>query len=120
MMEWIIALGERYPADSLEWLTRLQCIGWTSADFVIVFSLLRMANVCRDTLGLRLHRVSYLVLIATLFFVPLIFFARTGLILFWVEAIITVPHFLLILYLLAANVQVFPRFLSRVLTQGAA
>jgi len=120
MMEWIISIGERYPADSLEWVTRLQCFGWTSADIVIVFSILQLANTCRSSLGLRLHRVSYLVLIATLFFVPVIFFARTGLVLFWVEVIVTVPHFLLIIYVLAANVTVFPQFLAKILAQQAA
>lgn len=113
MMDLLFHIGNRFPAESLTWLTTIQCLGWTSADIVIVVALLRMANACRGTLGMRKHQFSYLVLIGTLFFVPLIPFAQTGWTLFWVEVIITVPHFLLILYIFAVDWAVFPRFLAK-------
>ena len=56
-----------------------------------------------SALGIRLHRFSYLVLAATVLFVPFLPFAPNGAFLFLLELFITLPHFLLLLYLCAAD-----------------
>lgn len=101
--EWIQWLGAHFSPEQYLFWTRWQCLAWTLADLVIVFSVIRLANRCRSALGIRLHRFSYLVLAATVLFVPFLPFAPNGAFLFLLELFITLPHFLLLLYLCAAD-----------------
>jgi len=98
--------------------TRIQCTAWTTADIAIVIFLLRIANLARRVVARRRHVFSYGVLAATALFLPLVWIAPTGALLFWLEILITVPHFLLIVYIILANLRIFPEafrliFLSR-------
>ncbi len=113
MLDVLVHAAAWFTPEQYLWWTRWQCIGWSSADAVIVFALLRMANAARTIEGLRNHLFSLVVLGITLMFVPLVFVAPTGRMIFFLELIITIPHFLLILYLLGANQAVFRRLAIR-------
>ena len=108
LLEWA---GQFGPEQYLFW-TRIQSVAWTSADLVIVFYLIRCANLARGVLERRPHRVSYVVLGMTALLAPCLFAAGSGRLIFALELVITVPHFLLILYLIAANARVLPAFLT--------
>lgn len=105
----ILWLGERFSPDQYLFWTRIQCLMWTSADLVIVYYLLRIANLGRQQIGIRLHRYSYVILALTIPGMPFVAIARTGMQVFLLELAITVPHFLLILYILAANYRHGPK-----------
>ena len=111
LLEW---LGQFGPEQYLFW-TRVQSIAWTGADLVIVFFLIRCANLARSVLGHRPHRGSYAVLGATAFLAPCLVAAPSGKVIFALEMLITVPHFLLILYLLFANIRLLSPFLDRLM-----
>lgn len=113
MDAWIQEIGGRFGPDQYLFWTRIQCLLWTGADFVIVFHLLRIANLARALLGRRTHFISYIVLFATLPLAPFVLVAPTGGLIFLIELLVTVPHFLLILYVIAANVRVFPLAANR-------
>ncbi len=102
------------PEQYLHW-TRIQCCAWTAADFVIVFSLIRLADLARRLCGAPGHRGAYAALLTTLPFALCVPFARTGGQIFVLELLITVPHFALILYVAIHDLPVFPRALSLIL-----
>lgn len=96
-------LGAQFsPEANLFWL-HIQCLAWSVADLVIIFNLLRIANLARRMAGARPHMFSYVVLGLTMLFVPVVAVAPNGGMLFALELIITVPHFLIILYVLAVD-----------------
>ncbi|HNT88258.1 MAG TPA: hypothetical protein PKL84_10375, partial [Candidatus Hydrogenedentes bacterium] len=99
------------PEAYLYW-TRIQCLAWTAADFVIVFFCIRIANLSRVALSRSPHRGSYLALAATIPFVPGIALAKTGMGIFLLELAVTVPHFLLIVYIIGANLRAAPKALA--------
>ena len=105
----ILWLGERFSPEQYLFWTRIQCLMWTSADLVIVYYLLRIANLGRGLIGIRPHRYSYVILALTIPGMPFVAIARTGMQIFLLELVITIPHFLLILYILAANYQHGPK-----------
>ena len=101
--DWIFSFAEHFTAaDYLLW-SRVQGTAWSLADVVIVFYLLRIANLCRDLSGLRRHRLSYATLAATLPLIALVPVLPSPQAFFRLELLITVPHFLLILYIGAAD-----------------
>lgn len=112
-------MGTHFSPESYLFWTRIQCLLWTAADVVIVYSLLRIANTGRKLTGDRLHRGAYVVLSLTLLPAPLVAFAETGGMVFLVELLVTVPHFLLILYLLWANRSVGPAAWAMLCTRAA-
>ena len=100
LIEW---MGTHFSPEQYAFWAPTQCMAWTLADFVIVYYLLRIANLARDVMGVRPHRVSYAVLACTVppaLFIP---FATTGGGLFALELAVTVPHFLAIVYVLIAD-----------------
>lgn len=99
-IRWI---GTQFSPEAYLFWTRIQCLAWTGADLVIVFNLLRIANLARRLAGVRPHFASFGLLTITLLFVPVVAVAPTGRMIFALELIITVPHFLIILYILAAD-----------------
>ncbi len=113
MIETMAKLAASFSPEQYLWWTRLQCIGWTSADAVIVVALIRLANAARALEGSTQHIFPYLVLGFSLLFAPLVFVAPTGRLLFFLELLITLPHFALILYLLGVNHRVFRRLAAR-------
>src|SRR5690606_30537305 len=64
----------------------------------ICWYLLRLGNLARAVAGVRLHRVSFAVLFATLPVAALIPVATNATAFYRIELIVTIPHFLLILY----------------------
>ena len=103
MIDALMQAAASFTPEQYLWWTRLQCIAWTSADAVIVFALIRLANAARALQGKPPHLFPYLLLGFSLIFAPLVFIAPTGRLVFFLELLITVPHFLLILYVLAVN-----------------
>ena len=111
--DWIVAVGEGFgPGDYLIW-SRIQGSLWTLAGYAIILGLLRLTNLSRTFLGRRRHVFSYLVLAGTVPFALMIPVAPTGGAFFRLELAVTVPHFLLILYLLAVNMGCAAKTLSR-------
>lgn len=113
ILEFVRAIGGTFSPEAYLVLTRIQGSLWTLADFVIVFYLIRIADLMRLYIGHRRHRFSYAVLAATLPFALLLPFAPTGGAFFRLELLVTVPHFLLILYVCAAD----PRHAARALAK---
>ena len=115
MPDWMLAVSEWFTYERyLQW-SRVQGFAWTGAGVVMIICLLGITNTCRRILGRRRHRLSYLVLAATFPFIALLPVAPTGMAFFRLELIITIPHFLLIVYLLVANLQTAPATLARLL-----
>lgn len=96
-------LGSGFSQEDYLFWSRIQGTVWTLADIVIVLYLIRISNLFRAYLGRRRHRFSYAVLFATLppsAFIP---FVATPNGFFYLELAVTVPHFLLILYLILGD-----------------
>lgn len=104
----ILWLGAQFSPEQYLFWTRIQCLAWTSADIIIVFYAIRIANLGRGMIGQPLHRIPYIILAATIPFVPFIATAATGWHIFLLELAITIPHFCLLVYLGAANFRIFP------------
>ena len=108
-------LGVYYSAEQYLFMTKLQCMLWTSADVVMVIYLTRIANLARKQLGKSLHVMPYVVLGITMLFVPFVPIAESGSLIFKLEMLITVPHFILLIYVLAVNYMVLPEFVQGLL-----
>lgn len=112
MLELVRSIGETFTHEQYLFWSRVEGTLWTAADVVIVIYLLRITNLLRGRLDLRLHRFSYVVLGLTLPFcaaIPMITDARWF---FYIELIVTIPHFLLILYLCLGDARHALRALS--------
>jgi hypothetical protein len=103
MLEMIEALGPYFDADAYLFWTRIQCLAWTTADVVIVSALLLIANHARSLDGVRPHVFPWVVLGMTIILAPFVLVAPTGGLIFLLELLVTVPHFLLILYVMLVN-----------------
>lgn len=115
MTDLIRDIGQHFSVeDYLVW-TRLQGSMWTLADVVIVLYLIRVANLFRIYEGLRRHRLSYIVWGLTLPFSTLLPFAQSGAAIFRIELLVTVPHFLLILYVCLSNIALVSRVYLNIL-----
>lgn len=102
MHDVIVWMGGLFTPEQYVFWTRLECSTWTAADFVIVYSLLRIGSLARQVAGRKPHRAAYLILAATIpfaVFIPV----SDGMRLFVLELFVTIPHFLLILCALAMN-----------------
>jgi hypothetical protein len=117
-IEALLQMPASFTAEQYLFWTRIQCLAWTAADLVIVYYVLRLANLARETMGQRKHVFSYAALAGTAFFAPLVFLARDGWTMFLTELAITVPHFLLILYAGAANLRLLPAFLAVIIARS--
>jgi len=111
----VLWMGSHFSPEQYLFWTRVQCVAWTIADLAIVFYVLRVANLGRCVLKIRPHRWSYLLLVITAGGIPFIATAGTGWRIFLLELLITVPHFLIILYVAAADFRRFPLALSKLL-----
>lgn len=115
--EVIVWMGHHFTPEQYLFWTRVQCVAWTTADLVIVFYLLRIANLGRYALNVRPHRWSYMVLSITACGIPFIATAGAGWRIFGLELLVTVPHFLIILYVAAADFRRIPLALNALLRQ---
>lgn len=100
MIQW---MGHAFTASDYVFWTRIQCSAWTLADLILIFYLIRTANLARRILDLRPHSVSYGILLATVPPAAAIPFMTTGAGIFLIELAVTLPHFLLIGYVLLAD-----------------
>lgn len=118
ILELVRSIGSHFTHEQYMFWTRVQGTLWTVADVVLIFYLIRITNLFRRHLKLRQHLGSYAVLGATLPFaalVPVVEDARTF---FYLELAVTVPHFLLILYLCIGDAANALRALSSRLSEG--
>lgn len=107
MADLLFWLGQYFDAEAYLFWTRVQCIAWTAADVVIVATLLLIANRVRASLGKHPHVYSFAVLGFTLLPAPFVVVAPTGRLIFLIELAVTVPHFLLILFVMIVNARNF-------------
>lgn len=103
IISWIAHLGISFSPEAYLVLTRIQATMWTLADFVIVLMLLRIGNLIREHRQERRHRASHALLTLTVPFALFLPIAPTGAAIFRLELLVTIPHFLLILYVLAVD-----------------
>lgn len=112
MIQW---MGHAFTASDYVFWTRIQCSAWTLADLVIVFYLIRMANLARCALRIRPHSVSFGILLATIPPSMAVPFMASGTWIFLLELAVTIPHFVLILYILASDARHFAAALAQFL-----
>lgn len=103
MYEWILEIGRGFSAEDYMYWTRIQGTAWTLADFVLVLFLTRICNLFRYIVKAKPHRIPYAILAATAPFALFIPVAPHGEAFFRIELVVTIPHFLIILYLFIAN-----------------
>lgn len=115
MIEW---MGGLFSPELYVLWTRIQCTAWTLADFVIVFGLLRLGDRARAICGRSGHGWAYGVLLATAPVAAVIPFAQHGGLIFVIELLVTVPHFVLILWVLIVDAGTFARALSRLVANA--
>jgi hypothetical protein len=116
--DWILWMSSRFSPEQYLFWTRWQCLAWTLADLLIVFFLIQLSNQARGVVQRRPHRFSYAVVAFTALLLPFVPVSPSGGLLFLVELGITVPHFLLLCYLLTANIWVYTAFLSKLTEKG--
>ncbi len=107
MEQLVDLLGSWFSREQYIFWTRIQCTTWSLADLVIVLSLLRLGNVARKLAGESPHVMSYVLFWLTVPLACAIPFARTGGLIFVIELGVTIPHFLIIIYVLAADARLF-------------
>jgi hypothetical protein len=117
LIEW---MGGAFSPEQYVFWTRVQCTAWTLADLVIVFYLLRLANLARVITNAKPHQFSYVLFAATLPLSALIPFLSRGSTIFLVELAVTIPHFLIILYVLASDAKIMRDALTRVISRESA
>jgi hypothetical protein len=107
LASWIAWMGNAFSPEQYVFWTRIECTAWTLADVVIVFYLLRIGDLARAAARRERHRVSYVVLAATLPPAAVIPLEPGGQFIFLIEVLVTVAHFLIILYALAADAALY-------------
>jgi len=109
----IQAMGNAFTPEMYLFWTRIQCSAWTLADLVIVFCLIRLANTARGIVKIEPHVFSYVALALTIPPAAFIPFAPNGRLILLIELAVTIPHFLLILYILAKDAKTFGMALNK-------
>ncbi len=120
MMEVVREFGAGVNADLYMTMTRVLSTGWTFADLAIIVLLIRTFNILRLYISIPTHKIPYVVLGITVPFSIALFFANSGWTFFYLELVITFPHFFLILYLLIANRQVTTRAFAKRLGKASS
>jgi len=113
VIDLIQEIGNRFPDEQYLYWSRIQGTLWTAADVVIVFYLLRITNLFRTYLDRRRHRLSYGVLALTLAPAAFLPFLTDSGVFLRIELLVTVPHFLIILYLLFGDARITLDALAR-------
>jgi hypothetical protein len=120
MTDWLATLPDHFTAaDYVAW-SRIQATAWTAVDFVLILGLLQLSNTARPHFGRRRHVASYAILFLTLLPALALPFVPHGLALFRLELAITVPHFLLILYLIASDWKVVNQVIALIRNRNAS
>ena len=115
-LDALLEIPTRFSAEQYLYWTRIQCSAWTAADALIVVLVLLLCNRVRLATGRRPHVFSFAALAVTLLFAPLIWIVGDGWSIFFVEMLITIPHFLLLLYAGIANLHLCPAYLAHILS----
>lgn len=118
MLELVQSIGSAFTHEQYMFWSRIEGTLWTCADVVLIVYLIRTTNLFRDYLGLRLHRGSYVVLGITLPFAALVPVVGDARMFYYLELAVTIPHFLLILYLCIGDAGKALRALSSRLAEG--
>ena len=118
MAAWIQWMGSQFSPEQYVFWTRIECTAWTLADILIVFGVLRIADIARAVTGIERHRISYVVLMATLPLAAAIPLEPTGPFILFLEILVTVPHFLIILYVMARDARLFAAALTKLSGSG--
>lgn len=118
--EFVEYIGTRFTQEDYLYWSRIEGSLWTLADIVIAFCLIRMGNEARGFLGVRKHRLSYVLWLCTLPAAAFIPFVQSGMTFFRLELAVTIPHFLIILYICAVDARVGLRALRAALDQESA
>lgn len=105
MTRCFTAISEMFSSSDYLFWSRVEGTLWTAADFVIVFLLLRIANLFRGWTNRRPHRIPYIFLALTLPPACLIPIAPNAQAFWRLELMVTIPHFLLILYVIGVNLR---------------
>ncbi len=110
LIRWI---GGHFSPEAYLFWTRIQASAWTAADVVIIVFLTASINACRRSIGRKAHVVPYLLTALTLIPAAYLPVAPSGQAIFRTELMVTMPHFLMILYLLLANLGTLPAALAK-------
>jgi len=90
--------AEAFTPEAYLYWSRIQGSLWTAADIVICWYLLRLGNLARAICSQRPHRIAFGILFATLPIAALIPVAPNATAFYRIELLVTIPHFLIILY----------------------
>ena len=115
MHDFILWMGGLFSPEAYLFWTRIQCLLWTAADVLIIVFLTRSVNLLRALCDVAQHRMPYYVVVATLAPLPFVVVVPTGMQVFLIELLVTVPHFLVILYVLLFNIGHAPRGFAKLL-----
>lgn len=118
--EFVESLGTWFTHEQYLYWSRVEGTLWTAADIVIALMLIRLGNLTRRVVGRRPHRVSYVILLATLPAAAYIPFVESGRMFFRLELAVTIPHFLIILYICAVDARVGLHALHAALNRSEA
>lgn len=118
--DMILWMGHHFSPEQYLFWTRIQCLAWTSADLVIVFYLLRIMNLARAITQHPPHRIPYLIWGLSFLSLPLICAAGNGTLIFGIEVLVTIPHFMIILYVIGVNIRIAPEALHIMMGQTTA
>jgi hypothetical protein len=117
--EWIQEISQHFTPERYMFWTRIQGTTWTCADFLIVYFLIRIGNLCRCLTLRSPEHWPYVVLALTIPLAAMLPFTRDSDSFFYISLCTTIPHFLLIIYLLWRTQKVAPEALHRLLRDRA-
>lgn len=101
--EFVETVGNRFNhSDYLVW-SRIAGVLWTVADAIIAFCMIYIGNLVRAYQAVRPHRFSYALLATSCLPAVYIPFVDTSAAFYRLELIITIPQYLIILYICAAD-----------------
>ena len=115
--EFVESIGTRFSHEQYLYWTRIEGTLWTLADLLIAWTMIRTGNLVRGYVGARPHRISYLILLATLPGAAYIPVVDSGRLFFQLELAVTIPHFLIILYVCAFDARIGLRAINTALAQ---
>jgi hypothetical protein len=115
-MNTLISFFTEFGSDTYMLWSRVEGTLWTAADIAIALLLIACADLCRRATGARPHRIAPLIVYASIVPSLLLPFTPTPGAFYRLELFVTIPQFLVIIYVLVANRNVALRALH-LLTQ---
>ncbi len=103
MESLLLQIAEGFDHDvGLPWLKAL-AIAWSGADLLLIVAVLRMAGTARARAGKPPVRVRWVVFWATALLTPGLVFIRTDLELFYLDAVIAIPQYAVLVWSMAVE-----------------